>query len=289
MPGFPASRVGDMHICPAVTVLVPHVGGPVLPPCAITVITCNMPQARVLDMLTCVGPPDVISMGASTVIVCGTPAARITDQTLHGGKLIMGCPTVIIGDPSANATAQAAVVAAHPNGSTRVYVDPITHTVFISTNLEYTGSGANQAMADASKQAIENTWGRTLTYQGQNYNVTMLINTKVNPAGPATPGYDQILVNDSTKRADQTLYGDGPGHQPPNSGLNPLKPLSPAHEYGHTLGLDDDYTDTPTGSVPKPGTPPNNIMSSTWPDPATGTMPYPHQSHYDQVMQNHGY
>lgn len=95
--GMPAARVLDMHVCPMITVLVPHVGGPILPPAAVTVITAMMPQARVGDMCVCVGPPDSIAMGSTTVIVMGKPAARMGDPTLHGGKIVMGCPTVLIG------------------------------------------------------------------------------------------------------------------------------------------------------------------------------------------------
>ena len=95
--GQPAARVLDMHVCPMVTGIVPHVGGPILPPCAITVITCMMPQARVGDMLVCVGPPDVIALGSFTVIVMGQPAARMGDLTAHGGTIIIGAPTVLIG------------------------------------------------------------------------------------------------------------------------------------------------------------------------------------------------
>ena len=101
MPPMPASRVGDMHVCPMVTPGVPpipHVGGPVLPPGAITVLIGGMPSARVTDMCVCVGPPDIIVKGAMTVIVCGMPQARIMDQTAHGGMLVLGCPTVIVGD-----------------------------------------------------------------------------------------------------------------------------------------------------------------------------------------------
>jgi uncharacterized Zn-binding protein involved in type VI secretion len=96
--GQPAARLLDMHTCPLVTVLVPHVGGPILPPCAPTVITGGMPQARVSDMLVCVGPPDTIMKGSATVIVSGMPAARMGDLTAHGGVIIMGFPTVLIGD-----------------------------------------------------------------------------------------------------------------------------------------------------------------------------------------------
>jgi uncharacterized Zn-binding protein involved in type VI secretion len=93
----PAARVGDMHVCPAVTGVVPHVGGPVLPPACPTVITVAMPQARVGDMCTCVGPPDIIVKGSATVLVGGMPAARMGDMTAHGGSIIIGAPTVIIG------------------------------------------------------------------------------------------------------------------------------------------------------------------------------------------------
>lgn len=95
--GMPAARVLDMHICPMVTAGVPHVGGPILPPCCPTVLTGDMPQARVTDMATCVGPPDVIVLGSFTVLVGDLPAARMLDLTVHGGTIILGCFTVLIG------------------------------------------------------------------------------------------------------------------------------------------------------------------------------------------------
>jgi uncharacterized Zn-binding protein involved in type VI secretion len=67
--GRPAARVTDVHVCPMVTGLVPHVGGPILPPGSVTVLTGMMPQARAGDPAFCVGPPDVISGGDPTVIV----------------------------------------------------------------------------------------------------------------------------------------------------------------------------------------------------------------------------
>ncbi len=93
----PAARVTDMHLCPMVTGLVPHVGGPILPPCAVTVLIGELPAARVTDMLTCVGPPDIIAMGSTSVLIDFLPAARLGDPTAHGGVIVLGCPTVIIG------------------------------------------------------------------------------------------------------------------------------------------------------------------------------------------------
>ena len=92
----PAARVGDMHVCPMVTVLVPHVGGPVLPPGAVTTLIGGQPAARVGDIVTCVGPPDVIVLGSFTVMFQGQPAAYMGSLTAHGGAIVMGYPMVMI-------------------------------------------------------------------------------------------------------------------------------------------------------------------------------------------------
>lgn len=95
--GMPAARVGDMHVCPMVTGLVPHVGGPVLPPGCLTVLIGGMPAARVGDMATCVGPPDVVALGSFSVLIGGMPAARLGSLCVHGGAIVMGYPMVLIG------------------------------------------------------------------------------------------------------------------------------------------------------------------------------------------------
>ncbi|MBN1766863.1 MAG: PAAR domain-containing protein [Sedimentisphaerales bacterium] len=92
----PAARLGDMHTCPMVTGVVPHVGGPIAVGCPLVLIG-GMPAARVGDMATCVGPPDTIAMGSMTVMIGGMPAARLGDNTAHGGVIVVGCPTVLIG------------------------------------------------------------------------------------------------------------------------------------------------------------------------------------------------
>lgn len=98
--GMPASRITDMHVCPMVTPGVPpipHVGGPILPPGAVTVLIGKLPAARVSDMAVCVGPPDVIVMGSFTVLTMKMPQARIGDTTAHGGTIVLGFPTVLVG------------------------------------------------------------------------------------------------------------------------------------------------------------------------------------------------
>jgi uncharacterized Zn-binding protein involved in type VI secretion len=90
-----------MHTCPLATPgtpPVPHVGGPVLPPGAPTVLIGGQPAARVTDMCVCVGPPDAIAKGSPTVLIGGLMAARVGDLTVHGGVITVGLPTVMIGE-----------------------------------------------------------------------------------------------------------------------------------------------------------------------------------------------
>jgi len=93
----PAARLTDLHVCPMVTGVVPHVGGPVTGPGAPTVMIGSLPAAVVGDMCTCVGPPDTIAKGSATVMIGGKPAARMGDTTAHGGSIVLGLPTVMIG------------------------------------------------------------------------------------------------------------------------------------------------------------------------------------------------
>ena len=94
----PAARLTDMHTCPMVTGVVPHVGGPIISPGCPTVLIGFLPAARITDQCICVGPPDVIVKASTTVIIGGLFAARLGDMTAHGGVIIPPCcPTVIIG------------------------------------------------------------------------------------------------------------------------------------------------------------------------------------------------
>lgn len=92
-----AARITDMHTCPMLTGVVPHVGGPIVGPGAPTVLIAGLPAAVVGDIVTCVGPPDTIVMGSATVFIGGKPAARMGDSTAHGGVIVLGSPTVMIG------------------------------------------------------------------------------------------------------------------------------------------------------------------------------------------------
>ena len=108
----PAARLGDMHVCPMVTPgtpPVPHVGGPIVAPGAPTVLIGGIPAAKVGDMCVCVGPPDSIVKGSAGVMIMGMPAARMGDSTAHGGSIVIGLPTVMIGEIGGSSAASGGV------------------------------------------------------------------------------------------------------------------------------------------------------------------------------------
>lgn len=93
----PAARISDMHTCPMIAPgPCPHVGGPIVKGAA-TVLTGGMPAARVGDTAICCCAPDSIAMGSPTVLIENMMAARLGDPTVHGGVIVVGFPTVLIG------------------------------------------------------------------------------------------------------------------------------------------------------------------------------------------------
>jgi len=119
----PAARVTDLHVCPMVTVLVPHVGGPILPPGEPTVLIEFLPAARATDMCTCAGPPDAILMGSPTVLIGNLMAARMGDPTVHGGVITLGAMTVLIGLPAQGAALAGAAASGAPFAESCPYAD----------------------------------------------------------------------------------------------------------------------------------------------------------------------
>jgi uncharacterized Zn-binding protein involved in type VI secretion len=96
----PAARLTDNHVCPMQTpalVPIPHVGGPIVGPGAPTVLIGKLPASVMGDMCVCVGPPDTGIKGSMTVLIGGKPALRMGDTTAHGGTIVLGCLTVMIG------------------------------------------------------------------------------------------------------------------------------------------------------------------------------------------------
>ncbi|QOY86673.1 PAAR domain-containing protein [Paludibaculum fermentans] len=108
MPGKPAARIGDMHICNAMNPGMPptrHVGGPIIEGVE-TVVTGNQKQSTVTHKCICQGPTDVIAEGATTVLVNNLPAARLGDHTIHGGIIVEGYESVLIGNEGAPGAAK---------------------------------------------------------------------------------------------------------------------------------------------------------------------------------------
>ncbi len=96
----PAARISDMHVCPMQTPAtppIPHVGGSIVGPGAPTVLIGGQPAAVLGDTCICTGPPDSIIMGSTTVLITNKPAAVLGSSTAHGGSIVAGCPTVLIG------------------------------------------------------------------------------------------------------------------------------------------------------------------------------------------------
>jgi uncharacterized Zn-binding protein involved in type VI secretion len=76
-----AARITDMHVWP---------GAP-------TVLIGGLPASVMGDSCVCVGPPDSVVKGSATVMICSKPAVRMGDTTAHGGNIVIGMPTVMIG------------------------------------------------------------------------------------------------------------------------------------------------------------------------------------------------
>lgn len=97
----PAARITDFHACPMQTPAfpspVPHTGGPIIGPGVATVLIGKLPAAVMGDQCVCVGVPDSIIKGSASVLIGKKPAARMGDSTAHGGTIVQGCPTVLIG------------------------------------------------------------------------------------------------------------------------------------------------------------------------------------------------
>jgi uncharacterized Zn-binding protein involved in type VI secretion len=121
---MPASRIGDMHVCPMVTGIVPHVGGPFVLG-SMTVLVGMMPQSRVTDQLVCVGPPDMAAMGCETVLVgmsgAGGAGGAVAGIAAMGASVPMAPPPAGAADSGDAAERHAEVFGAPRTGPAAVY------------------------------------------------------------------------------------------------------------------------------------------------------------------------
>ena len=87
----PAARFGDAQACG----MPGHHVGPIGGPAALSVVIGTQPAAVVGDLCSCTAQ---IAMGSMSVVLEGRLAARMGDLTSHGGAIVAGEPTVLIGD-----------------------------------------------------------------------------------------------------------------------------------------------------------------------------------------------
>jgi uncharacterized Zn-binding protein involved in type VI secretion len=145
MAGKPIATVGSMHVCPMVTGLVPHVGGPIVGPGAPNVLINGKPAALMGDMCVCVGPPDVVAQGNPSILINGVPVVCQGDLTAHGGVVMSGEANILISTsaPSPVATMPLSQI---PFPEVRL-VDKLGAAI--------TGNSANLAEAQGNIEAIQ--------------------------------------------------------------------------------------------------------------------------------------
>ncbi len=94
----PVCHLEDLHVCPMVTGVVPHFGGPIEGPGCEEVLVGEMPVSVMGDEIVCVGPPDMVALGFPTVLAGERPVTFIGSLCEHGGIVVgPGCPDVIVG------------------------------------------------------------------------------------------------------------------------------------------------------------------------------------------------
>jgi uncharacterized Zn-binding protein involved in type VI secretion len=266
-----AARRDDKHFCPQ------HTGGNIFAPLEPTVLIGGQWAARMTDQALCTGGPlDTIGTGAFTTLIGGLPAARQTDQTLHGGKVATGLPTVLIGDTPVG-------INVIRRGNIFIIVNVNTKKIYMVGVQEFSGTGATQGYAEAAARSINATWSGPTTFQGQDYMVDCMVKGRVHGAdAPANPMANQINVvqtnvpphvHKDKDPANQPLYGRGTGYQ--HSNEDDEGTLTVPHEFGHSMGLDDEYTEGPrnkdgTRNIKRTG-PPGGLMG----DIDSGSKPTP--------------
>jgi uncharacterized Zn-binding protein involved in type VI secretion len=186
--GKPAARVGDMHTCPMVDPgPKPHVGGPITGPGVPTVFIGGQPAAVVGDMATCTGPPDSIIMGSTGVFIGGKPAARMGDNTAHGGVIVAGCPTVLIGEVAT------------------VVLTPMAPGAGGGAGTATSGGTASAALA-ARRSAIIAGTGEGKKSEDETHWLDVKF---VDKAGYPITGMDYELTGTDSKKSKGKLAGDG--------------------------------------------------------------------------------
>jgi uncharacterized Zn-binding protein involved in type VI secretion len=169
-----------------VTVLVPHVGGPILPPGVPTVLIDFLPAATVTSMATCVGPPDVIVLGSMGVMIGGLPAARMGDMTAHGGVIVLGSFTCMIGEvgtPSPGAAGAGGISAGLVASGVKVSAPPSVST-YAKALASSPGGASGPVLSDASSDVANSDAFDFYMQKAQTLDVSTKENCAVCYSGP---------------------------------------------------------------------------------------------------------
>jgi uncharacterized Zn-binding protein involved in type VI secretion len=228
-----AARVGDPHTCPA------HVGGGILPTGCPTVVIGGQPAARVGDTCQCEGPTDMIKSGAPTVLIGGRPAARMGDVTRHGGVIVMGLATVLIG-------------AAAGDAAMALFSDEYLESL-IGKEIE----GAN---SDQLKEAMETLWEHR--HDPNHPDVAEALQQIADARGRPLDEIQADWVKYQAALAEQERIAAAKGLEPP-PGLNWMHPnfmgstsqLRSGQIVGDALGIDPVFGSllNPTAGLVGPG------------------------------------
>lgn len=271
----PAARSGDDHEC-----LYPHHRhGPISGPCDPTVLIEGNAAARYSDMASCVGATDTIASGAGTVFIGKLPAARLDEPSEHGGLVRQGAAGVMIGEDPAGVT----VIR---RGKFLIIVNDLLGKIYIVGVVEYAGDGVSATFIDGAVGDINQVWSGSCVHDGRTYEVESMVTGRRSIGDPAANQVEVVhsdndhAYNSRHDPAHQPFNGDGTGYQH-DTDLDGRH--TPAHEFGHSLGLPDEYeTTTVNGermSIPAPG---SGIMGSTAPNQK------PTQANYDSLLSGNG-